>query len=42
MKQYGLNRIAKITQDHRCMREEKLSFDNNYIILGTVNFNNKY
>ena len=38
----GLNIIPKISHGHLCLREENLSFDTNYIILETVNFNNKY
>ena len=28
----GLNRIAKIDYGHLCLREENISFKNNYII----------
>jgi hypothetical protein len=28
----GLNRIAKMGLSHLCLREENLSFNNNYII----------
>ena len=34
----GLHRIAKIVYGHLCLREENLSFINNYSILGTVNY----
>ena len=37
-----LIRIAKIDSGNRNPRDGNLSFDNNYINLGTVNFNNKY
>ena len=40
IKPTGLNEILKIFYGH--LREENLSFDNNYITIGTVNFNNKY
>jgi len=28
----ALNRVAKISQGHLCLREEYLSFNNNYMI----------